>query len=480
MKKLKQFKKLNRLLKTPKVKPVVKQWQPSSWRAKLETDDDFMAAQLPRYSDQALLERAEAQLAKLPPLVVASETQSLERALAQVCRGQAFILQAGECAEPFSYALEQSRTDSLRDYLKVFNQMSFILSYATQVPTVKIGRIAGQFAKPRSQALEQRGAQALPVFRGHIINDAAFEAKARQPDPRRLVAAYHQATASLNLLRAFNQADQPSVAQLSKWYQQLLSQPAGSGENEALIGQLLLSLRAVQAWGLEASFKQQQTAFYTSHEGLLLNWEEALTSQDPQTGAWYAGSAHMLWLGLRTNQVSGAQVEFMRGLSNPLGCKLGPASQPEEVLDLCQALNPDKIPGRLTFISRMGADKVSSTLTPILQAVKQSGHPVVWQCDPMHGNTQTTESGYKTRSFDKIMAEIDGYFQAHARVGTYPGGLHLELTGTDVTECVGGAVDLREADLAKNYQSLCDPRLNAQQSLELALLVGERLLDFNS
>jgi 3-deoxy-7-phosphoheptulonate synthase len=414
------------------------------------------------------------QLRVLPPLVFAGESRELTESLAAVAEGKAFLLQAGDCAESFDTV-----ADSIRDRLRVILQMAVVLTYFTGVPVVKIGRIAGQFAKPRSNDTETIDGVELPAFRGHIVNDVGFTTGERTADPQRLLTAYNRAAATLNLLRAFTKGGFASLSRVHQWNREFVaSSPAGQ-RYEALADEIDRAVQFMSACGInsETLTDLRQVDFYTSHEALLLDYEEALTRQDSLTGDWYDCSAHMLWIGERTRQLDGAHVEFLRGVRNPLGCKIGPTATPDEVLALCEALNPDRQPGRLTLITRMGATKVVDLLPPLLKAVSDAGHPVVWVCDPMHGNTFTADDGRKTRHFEDVLAEVFGFFAAHRYSGTHPGGVHLELTGDDVTECLGGGSDLVTADLADRYETMCDPRLNGSQSIDLAFRLAELLRD---
>jgi 3-deoxy-7-phosphoheptulonate synthase len=434
---------------------------------------DRPAAQQPDWPDQAALDRALKQLAGLPPLVFAGEARNLQASLAEVAAGRAFLLQAGDCAESF----DEFSADAIRDKLKVILQMAVVLTYGSGVPVVKVGRIAGQFAKPRSSPTERVGDLELPSFRGHIVNDDAPTLEARIPDPARLVAAYHQSASTLNLIRAFTKGGFADLSQVHVWNQQFVASSAEGCRYEAIAAEIDRALRFMRACGidLEAEQRLHQVDFYTSHEALLLGYEEALTRRDSLTGDWYDCSAHMVWIGERTRQPDGAHVAFLRGVRNPLGVKLGPTVSPDEAVALCDALNPERIPGRLTLIARMGAGKVGTALPPILAAVAEAGHPVVWACDPMHGNTVNSAGGRKTRHFNDVLAEIQGFFAACRAVGVWPGGVHIELTGDDVTECLGGAEEIMEDQLHVRYTTTCDPRLNARQSLDLAFLVAELL-----
>ena len=441
-------------------------WTPSGWRGR-------PARQLPIWPDPEALERAVGELRARPPLVFAGEARNLTRALASVADRRAFVLQAGDCAESFH---EQS-ADAIRDKLKVILQMAVVLTYASGVPVVKIGRIAGQFAKPRSSPVERVGDVEMPAFRGHIVNDDAPIPAARVPDPGRMVTAYHHAASALNLVRAFTKGGFADLSQVHAWNQEFVATSAEGRRYEAVAEEIDRALAFMRACGvdLSAGAPIQQVDLYTSHEALLLDYEEALTRRDSLTGDWYDCSAHMLWLGERTRDPGDAHVEFLRGIANPVGIKLGPTATPEEAVELCARLNPERIPGRLTLIARLGVGKVTTLLPPLVDAVARSGHPVVWQCDPMHGNTFTSENGRKTRHFDDVLGEIRGFFTVHRAAGTWPGGVHVELTGDDVTECLGGVEDILEEQLPLRYTTTCDPRLNARQSIDLAFRVAELL-----
>jgi 3-deoxy-7-phosphoheptulonate synthase len=441
-------------------------WTPSSWHS-------FPAVQQPRWPDDGSLDQALKQIASYPPLVFAGEARSLQNDLAQVCSGNAFLLQAGDCAESF----DEFSANNIREKLRVILQMAVVLTYSLGVPTVKVGRMAGQFAKPRSSDTEKIGDLELPSFRGHMVNDPAPVAEARIPAPDRLVQAYHQSAATLNLVRAFVKGGFADLSRVHAWTQEFVASSPEGQRYEQVATEIERALRFMRACGVDTEHNASlhETDVFTSHEALILGYEEALTRQDSLTGAWYDCSAHMLWIGERTRQLDGAHIEFLRGVSNPIGCKIGPTTTVDFVLELCKTLNPAQIPGRLTLISRMGADKVEDSLRPLLRAVRDSGHPVVWACDPMHGNTFTSASGLKTRHFDEIIREIAGFVNAHRIEGTWPGGIHVELTGDNVTECLGGADDLTDADLSDRYQTVCDPRLNARQSLDLAFGVAELL-----
>jgi 3-deoxy-7-phosphoheptulonate synthase len=441
-------------------------WSPSSWRF-------HPAAQQPAWPDEAELERVLKHLGSLPPLVFAGEARALTAQLGEVADGRAFLLQAGDCAESF----DAFSADAIRDKLKVILQMAVVLTYSTGVPVVKVGRIAGQFAKPRTSPVEQIGDLELPSFRGHMVNDIAPNDLARTPEPQRLLDAYHQSASTLNLLRAFTKGGFADLSRVHQWNQEFVASSPEGRRYDRVADDIDRALRFMAACGVttESQPALHEVDFYTSHEALILGYEEGLTRQDSLTGGWYDCSAHMLWIGERTRQVDGAHVEFLSGVGNPIGCKLGPTATPDEAVALCEALNPDRVPGRLTLISRMGASHIGDALPPLLAAVRNAGHPVVWACDPMHGNTFTSDTGLKTRDFDAVLAEIAGFFAAHWAEGTWPGGVHIELTGDDVTECIGGGDSLGQADLDNRYETICDPRLNGRQSIDLAFQVAELL-----
>lgn len=443
-------------------------WHPGSW-------NDCPAGQQPSWPEADFYNETLHELGTKPPLVFAGEARRLTAHLGRVANGEAFVLQAGDCAESF----DLSSADAIRDKLKVILQMAVVLQYSAGLPVVKIGRIAGQFAKPRSSGTETRDGATLPSFRGHIVNDINFEESSRKPDPNRLLQAYNTSAATLNLLRAFTRGGYADLRQVHEWNQEFVaSSPAGK-RYEILATGIEKALNFMTACGFDTDdAAMRQVELYTSHEALLLGYEQALTRQDSITGDWYDCSAHMLWIGERTRELDGAHVEFLRGVHNPIGSKIGPSTSPGDALDLCNALNPNKVPGRLTLISRMGAGKVGEHLPAILEAVSAAGHPVVWQCDPMHGNTYATESGIKTRDFDVIMTEVREYFEIHRATGTWPGGVHCELTGDTVTECVGGSDSLAADQLGERYETMCDPRLNGRQSLDLAFGVAELLSGF--
>jgi 3-deoxy-7-phosphoheptulonate synthase len=442
------------------------EWTPSSWRGRA-------AAQQPPWPDEEALKRAASTLASLPPLVIASETRQLRSSLAAVARGEAFLLQAGDCAESF----REFSADQIRDKLKVILQMAVTLTYAAGVPVVKVGRIAGQFAKPRTAAVERVGDTELEAFRGHMVNDEAFDPQARRPDPDRLVSAYHQAAATLNLLRAFTKGGFADLSHVHKWNQEFVASSTEGRRYERIASEIDRALRFMAACGIDLQAEEglHETDFWTSHEALILHYEEALTREDSLTGDWVDTSGHLLWVGERTRQPDGAHVEFLSGVINPVAVKLGPTATADEVAALCARLDPARTPGRLTLITRMGAGRVADALPPLVERVRDRGHPVVWACDPMHGNTFTSEGGRKTRRFSEIVSELREWFGVHRALGSWPGGLHVELTGDDVTECLGGAEEIFEDDLAQRYTTTCDPRLNARQSLDLAFEVAELL-----
>ena len=441
-------------------------WTPDSWRHK-------PIVQVPDYPDPAKLAEVEKQLATFPPLVFAGEARNLKKGLAKVAAGNAFLLQGGDCAESF----EEHSANNIRDFFRVFLQMAVVLTFAAASPVVKVGRIAGQFAKPRSAPTEKRDGVELPCYRGDIVNDNAFTAEARTPDPRRQLMAYRQSAATLNLLRAFATGGYANLGNAHQWMLGFVKDSPQSKRYQDLADRITQSLDFMRACGIdpESHPELRATEFYTSHEALLLGFEQAMTRIDSTSGDWYATSGHMVWVGDRTRQIDHAHVEFCRGIKNPLGLKCGPTSTVDGLLKLIDVLNPDNEPGRLTLICRLGADRVSELLPPMIRAVKREGKVVVWSCDPMHGNTVTSASGYKTRPFELILREVRSFFAVHAAEGTYAGGVHLEMTGTNVTECTGGARALTDADLNDRYHTVCDPRLNAEQSIELAFLLAELL-----
>jgi 3-deoxy-7-phosphoheptulonate synthase len=430
-------------------------------------------AQAPHYPDPAALAAVESELRTAPPLIFAGEARALKAQLARVAAGEAFLLQAGDCAESFA----EFHANSLRDTVKVLLQMSVVLSYAAAVPVVKVARMAGQFAKPRSQPTETINGVTLPSYRGDIINDIAFGAAARTPDPTRMLRAYNQSAITLNLLRAFTQGGFADLARVQQWNQAFVAASAQGGRYGEISHRIQESLAFMAACGLTPANVPQlrSTEIYTSHDAMLLNYEAPLTRQDSLTGDWYACSAHLPWIGERTRQADGAHVAFARGIGNPLGLKCGPTMTSDELLRLIDILNPDNEPGRLTVITRMGAERVGVGLPQLIRAAQREGRSVVWSCDPMHGNTETTASGYKTRPFERVVAELRDCFAVHRAEGSRLGGMHVEMTGKDVTECTGGAQGIDEAALSERYHTHCDPRLNGSQALELAFLVAEEL-----
>src|SRR3954453_6170045 len=441
-------------------------WTPSSWRSR-------PAKQLPAYPDQEALRSMEARLARYPPLVFAGEARRLKAGLARAAQGQAFVLQGGDCAESFG----DFTANVIRDTFRVLLQMAVVLTFGGSVPVVKIGRMAGQFAKPRSSDMETQGGESLPSYRGDIVNAPEFAASARTPDPVRMEMGYFQSAGTLNLLRAFATGGYADLHEVHRWNLDFAARSPLAARYQDLASRIDETLAFMQACGMTADNTAQvrETDFYTSHEALLLPYEQALTRVDSTTGETYACSAHFLWIGDRTRQYDGAHVEFLRGVKNPIGMKGGPTMEADDLLRLIERLNPSDEPGRLTLITRMGAEAVGQKLPPLLRAVQRAGRKVVWLCDPMHGNTINTAAKVKTRSFDAILAEVHRFFDAHAEAGTWPGGVHVEMTGQNVTECVGGAHRLTEADLGSRYETFCDPRLNAEQSLELSFLVAEEL-----
>ncbi|MFM8304490.1 MAG: class II 3-deoxy-7-phosphoheptulonate synthase [Actinomycetota bacterium] len=441
-------------------------WAPDAWRAR-------SAAQQPDWPDADELDVVLGELRRQPPLVFAGEARSLSEQLAAAAEGKAFLLVAGDCAESF----DAFSADGIRDKLKIILQMSVVLTYGSGVPTIKVGRMAGQFSKPRSAPTETRDGVELPSFRGDTVNDFAFDAVARRPDPQRLLRAYHQSASTLNLARAFTKGGFADLTRAHAWNQEFVASSREGRRYEALANEIGRALRFMAACGidLDAELQLHQVDFWVAHEALLLGYEEALTRRDSLTDDWYDCSAHLLWIGERTRQIDGAHVEFLSGVKNPVGVKLGPDVSPQEVVALCDRLNLGREPGRLVLFTRMGADRVADALPPVLQAVTAARHPVVWACDPMHANTFTHSSGYKTRRFDDIMRELEGFFAACAAAGVVPGGVHVELTGENVTECLGGSDEVLGDQLEQRYETMCDPRLNARQSLDLAFRVAELL-----
>jgi 3-deoxy-7-phosphoheptulonate synthase len=446
-------------------------WTPDSWRTK-------PIEQAPAYKDMGALKEAERQLAGYPPLVFAGEARKLKRALGGAAAGRAFLLQGGDCAESFG----EHSADNIRDFFRVFLQMAVVLTFAAASPIVKVGRVAGQFAKPRSSDLETKDGLSLPAYRGDIVNDIEFSPEAREADPRRQLEAYRQSAATLNLLRAFATGGYANLENVHRWMLGFVKDSPQSERYQELADRITETLDFMRAIGLdpEAHPELRATDFYTSHEALLLGYEQALTRLDSTSGDYYATSGHLIWIGDRTRQLGGAHVEYCRGVKNPIGLKCGPTLNPDDLTRLIDVLDPEGEPGRLTLISRFGADRVEACLPPLLRAVKRDGRTLLWVCDPMHGNTIKTATGYKTRPTERIAQEVKSFFSVCRAEGVYAGGVHLEMTGKNVTECTGGARAISETDLSDRYHTYCDPRLNAEQSIEMAFMVaallkGERL-----
>ena len=441
-------------------------WSPTSWREK-------PILQQPTYPNQDELKRVLKELENYPPLVFAGEARRLKDQLADVANGDAFLLQGGDCAESFS----EFHADNIRDTFKVLMQMAVVMTYAGGVPVVKVGRLGGQFAKPRSSDTETFDGVTLDSYRGDIINGVEFTKEARVPDPERMIKAYNQSAATQNLLRAFATGGMADLHQVHQWNLDFAHKSEVSEKYEKLAEEIENSLRFMKSCGITSKTYRnlRETDFYTSHEALLLPYEEALTRKDSITGEWYDTSAHMLWIGDRTRQLDGAHVEYLRGVNNPIGVKAGPTMDPEDLIRLCQTLNPNNEAGRLNVIVRMGANKVGEGMPKLIRAVEKEGMKVVWSCDPMHGNTIKSSNNYKTRPVDDILTEMKQFFQVHKAEGTIGGGVHLEMTGKNVTECIGGSFVVTEEDLSSRYHTHCDPRLNADQSLELAFLIADTL-----
>jgi len=441
-------------------------WSPDTWRSK-------PIVQVPEYPDAAALETVEEQLATFPPLVFAGEARNLKSHLAEVSRGEAFLLQGGDCAESFA----EHGPDNIRDFFRVFLQMAVILTFAGGCPVVKVGRIAGQFAKPRSSNTETQGDVELPSYRGDIVNEIDFTEAARVPDPTRMLKAYRQSAATLNLLRALSQGGYANLNHVHQWNLGFLKDGPAEKHYEEIADRISQCLDFMEACGLTPDNTPQlrSTDFYTSHEALLLGYEQAFTRVDSTSGDWYATSGHFVWIGDRTRQADHAHLEWARGIKNPIGMKCGPSLEADDMLRLIDILNPENEAGRLTLICRFGAENSGDHLPALIRAVEREGKNVVWSCDPMHGNTIKAANGYKTRPFDLILQEVEAFFDIHRAEGTHPGGVHLEMTGQNVTECIGGAREVTETDLSDRYHTYCDPRLNADQALELAFLIAERL-----
>lgn len=440
-------------------------WTPRSWR-------DKPVDQIPEYPDKARLAHTEKVLGRYPPLVLTAEILRLKYMLSQVASGDAFLLQGGDCAESF----DDFGNDGLRDTFRVLLQMSVILTFGSACPVVKVGRFAGQFAKPRSSSTETRDGIELESYKGDIVNSAQFDARARKPDPERMLTAYFQASASLNLIRAFAQGGLANLNQVHSWNLDFVAETPQSARYGELADRLTETLEFMAACGLtpETTPQISETDLFTSHEALLLPYEEALTRRGPD-GEWYDCSAHMLWIGNRTRALDGAHIEYARGIANPIGIKCGPNIEVDDLMRLLDALDPHNDPGRITLITRMGVRQTKEALPRLIRAVTGSGHQVVWSCDPMHANTHVSKTGYKTRDFNDILSEVRVFFEVHTAEGTFPGGIHIEMTGRNVTECTGGAHDITEERLVDHYDTLCDPRLNASQGLELAFLISEEL-----
>lgn len=442
------------------------EWTPKTWR-------DKPAKQLPNYPDQERLEWAEGVIANMPPLVFAGEARNLKKNLAEACHGNAFVLQGGDCAESFA----EFQTNKIRDTFRVLLQMAVVMTFGGSMPIVKMGRMAGQFAKPRSSDTETIDGVELPSYRGDIINKLDFTEEARIPNPERMIRAYNQSAATLNLLRAFAQGGYADLNQVHRWNLSFVQDSPLSARYEEVAEEIGRSLSFMKSCGITAESvpTMRETDFYTCHEALLLPYEEAMTRVDSTTGDWYDTSAHFLWIGARTQDTDGAQIEFARGINNPIGMKVPPELDTDTLMQLIDKLNPENEAGRLSLIARMGAGQVEEKLAPLVRKVKEEGRNVVWICDPMHGNIEKSSTGFKTRRFDNILAEVKGFFEVHRAEGTHAGGVHFEMTGQNVTECVGGAHDVTEEDLSSRYHTACDPRLNANQALELAFLVADEL-----
>lgn len=443
-------------------------WNPNTWR-------NYPVVQMPKYTNQKSLSSVEAKLSLKPPLVFAGEVQALKRSLHLVEKGEAFILQGGDCAESFS----QFSANGIRDTFKVLLQMAVILTFGSSMPIMKIGRIAGQFAKPRSSDIEVLNGVELPSYRGDMINDMEFNKTSREPDPQRLIEGYEQSAATLNLIRAFAQGGMADLAKVHEWTLGFLAHTPETNKYQEVADRISESLNFMKACGLTSDTVSQlrETEFYTSHEALLLNYEEALTREDTITAekGWYSTSAHLLWVGDRTRQYDHGHIEFLSGIQNPIGIKCGPSLEPDELIRLIEKINPENDTGKVVLICRMGSEKVSDHLPKLVKKIQSVGKKVIWCCDPMHGNTIKASNGYKTRKVSQILNEVDNFFNVHKSEGSYPGGVHFEMTGSNVTECLGGANEVKESDLGSRYHTHCDPRLNGSQSLELAFLISDLL-----
>ena len=446
-------------------------WSKDSWRNK-------PVVQVPEYDDQKALEKVEKRLSSYPPLVFAGEARRLKEHLAKVCRGEAFLLQGGDCAESFA----EHNPDNIRDTFRVILQMAIVLTFGAGCPVIKVGRIAGQFAKPRSAPLEKQGEIELPSYRGDIINNIEFVEDLRIPDPERQIMAYRQSASTLNLLRAFAQGGYANLDHVHKWNMGFVKESKQGEQYEQVANRISEALDFMDAVGINSNTTPELRSvdFYTSHESLLLGYEECLTRVDSTSGDWYDTSAHMLWIGDRTRQPDGAHIEFVRGIKNPIGMKCGPSLDSDELLKLIDLINPSNEEGRLTLITRYGADNLDDHLPKLIRAVEKEGKKVVWSCDPMHGNTIKASNGYKTRPLDSILTEVKQFIDIHESEGTYAGGVHIEMTGQNVTECLGGTKKISEEDLTDRYHTHCDPRLNANQALDLSFLISERLKELRS
>ena len=446
-------------------------WSKDSWRNK-------PVVQVPEYDDQKALEKVEKRLSSYPPLVFAGEARRLKEHLAKVCRGEAFLLQGGDCAESFA----EHNPDNIRDTFRVILQMAIVLTFGAGCPVIKVGRIAGQFAKPRSAPLEKQGEIELPSYRGDIINNIEFVEDLRIPDPERQIMAYRQSASTLNLLRAFAQGGYANLDHVHKWNMGFVKESKQGEQYEQVANRISEALDFMDAVGINSNTTPdlRSVDFYTSHESLLLGYEECLTRVDSTSGDWYDTSAHMLWIGDRTRQPDGAHIEFVRGIKNPIGMKCGPSLDSDELLKLIDLINPSNEEGRLTLITRYGADNLDDHLPKLIRAVEKEGKKVVWSCDPMHGNTIKASNGYKTRPLDSILTEVKQFIDIHESEGTYAGGVHIEMTGQNVTECLGGTQKISEEDLTDRYHTHCDPRLNANQALDLSFLISERLKELRS
>ena len=443
-------------------------WNPNTWR-------NYPVVQMPKYINQKSLSSVEAKLSLKPPLVFAGEVQALKKSLHLVEKGEAFILQGGDCAESFT----QFSANGIRDTFKVLLQMAVILTFGSSMPIIKIGRIAGQFAKPRSSDIEVLNGVELPSYRGDMINDMEFNKASREPDPHRLIEGYEQSAATLNLIRAFAQGGMADLAKVHEWTLGFLADTPETTKYQEVADRISESLNFMKACGLTSDTASQlrETEFYTSHEALLLNYEEALTREDTITSekGWYSTSAHLLWVGDRTRQHDHGHIEFLSGIQNPVGIKCGPSLEPDDLIRLIEKINPENDTGKVVLICRMGSEKVFDHLPKLIKKIQSEGKKVIWCCDPMHGNTIKTSNGYKTRKVSQILSEVDNFFNVHKTEGSYPGGVHFEMTGSNVTECLGGANEVKESDLGSRYHTHCDPRLNGSQSLELAFLISDLL-----